>query len=240
MTKNVFTYWQGPKPDLITELESRLAYICKKNGYTLYNLNNKCIRDYIDIPESFSQPNTIMNITSFIRIELLIKYGGIWIDKDVLAINEFDYLFDTIEKHDGFVVGFPISNDTAFNNAIIGSIPNSEFYIKWSEHNHKILTQPKQTWGKVPFGVSYLKKCYKESLFDKIAIINGFKNRMEYFSDFRVNKLLSDIDTSVILDHDPSLVHFFNRNCKAYYQMNQERRKKTLLYKLIEETRPPN
>ena len=236
MNKNVFTYWQGKKPDLIMELESRMKYVCEQNGYTLWDLDNKCIRDYINIPKEFSNPNHIMNISSFIRIELLIKYGEIWVDKDTLAINEFDNLFDKIESNDGFVVGIPILNRIGFNNAIIGSSPNSEFYVKWSEHNHKVLTQDKKTWGKVPFGVSYLKKCYRESLFYKMSIVNGVENRMEYFADFKNNKLLSDTDVSIILNCNPSLVHFFSRNIRPYYKMNQEQRQKTLLYKLLKNT----
>lgn len=233
MTKNVFTYWQGSKPDLIIELEGRLKQVCDESGYNLFALDDQSIHDYMDVPDYFSNASHVIDISDLIRIELLVKHGGIWVDKDVLAIKEFDYLFETIENKGGFIVGVPIKHRMGLNNAILGSSKECVFYQRWSEHNHKTLQTPKSNWGKLPFGNSFLKRASRESWFQEVEMIDGMKTRMECFGNFRVKTALMDVDPECIMCANPSLVHLFDRNCRIYCKMNQEDKNKTLLHKLI-------
>ena len=233
MDKNVFTYWQGPKTDLIIELEKRLRKVCDDNGYRLFELDDQSIHDYIDIPDYFSNATHVIDISDLIRIELLTKYGGIWLDKDVLVFKGFDHLFQTIEDERGFIVGIPMKHRMGINNAILGSLTDCEFYQKWRQHNHNIVQQPKPNWFKLPFGVNFLKKAKRESLIQGIKIFNGYETRMEFFGNLRVAKLLMDLDPECVMEADPSLVHLFDRNCRVYNRIDQEQREKTLLYKLL-------
>ena len=240
MNKNVFTYWQGPKTNLIVELEDRLKTVCQDSGYDLYALDDKSIHDYIDIPDYFSNAIHIIDKSDLIRIELLAKHGGIWVDKDVLALREFDHLFEIIERRGGFVVKIATGSRPGigsingyFNNAILGSLKGSTFYERWSKHNHKIVQTLISTWGKLPFGNKYLKKASFESWLQEIEVINGRKTKMEYFADFRARKLLADLEPEYVMNVNPSLVHFFERNCRIYNNMSQEQKEKTLLHRLV-------
>lgn len=232
MTKNVFTYWQGPKTNLIIELEDRLKTVCQDSGYDLYALDDKSIHEYIDIPDYFSNASHIIDKSDLIRIELLVKYGGIWLDKDVLALKNFDHLFESIERQGGFVVKVTIGRIMGFNNAILGSLKGGAFYERWSKHNHKTV-QTLNSWGRLPFGNSYLKKISRETWFKEIEIIDGMRTKMEYFGNFRTRKLLMNLEPEYIMNADPSLVHFFDKNCRIYNNLSQEQKEKTLLHKLI-------
>lgn len=233
ITKNVFTYWQGPKTDLIIDLEKRLRKVCEDNDYHLFELDNKSIHDYIDIPDYFSNAAHVIDKSDLIRIELLVKYGGIWLDKDVIAFQGFDNLFQAIEEKNGFIVGLPMRYGMGFNNAILGSSKESVFYKNWSQHNHTIVQRPKQTWPKLPFGVAYLKKAKRRSLIQNIEIFNGYETRIECFGNLRVQKPLMDLNPEYIWNANPTLIHLFNRNCRVYNKISQEQKEKTLLYRLL-------
>jgi len=233
MKKNVFTYWQGQKTDLIIDLEKRLRQVCSDNGYHLFELDEKSIRDHLDLPDCFNNATHVIDISDFIRIELLVKYGGIWLDKDVISFKKFDHLFQTIEDKSGFIVGVPMQYRMGINNAILGASTECAFYKRWSQHNHKVIQQPKPTWGKFPFGVNLLKKAKRESWIQNIEVINGYETRMEFFGSYRVQKLLMDLDPECVMNANPSLVHLFDRNCRMYNKINQQEKENTLLYRLL-------
>ncbi len=232
MTKNVFTYWQGPKTDLIIELEKRLRQVCEDNGYRLFELDEKSIHDHIDLPDYFSNATHVIDISDLIRIELLNQYGGIWVDKDVIAFKDFDHLFELIEDKGEFIVGVPLKYRMGINNAILGASKESAFYHKWSQHNHEVAQRSKATWGRLPFGVNFLKKAKRESWLQDVEVINGYETRMECFGS-RVQKPLMDLDPECVMNANPSLVHLFARNCRDYSAMTQEQREQTLLYRLL-------
>jgi len=233
MKKNVFTYWQGPKTDLIIDLEQRLRQVCLDNGYHLFELDETSIHDYIDLPDYFSNANHVVDMSDFIRIELLVKYGGIWLDKDVLVFRGFDHLFKAIEDKGGFIVGVPMKRKMGANNAILGSSTDCAFYKNWSLHNHKLIQQPKETWGRLPFGLRYLKTTNRHSFQEVIEIFNGYTTRMEFFGNFRFQTALMDLRAECVMNVNPSFVHLFDRNCRVYNKMNQQQKEKTLLYRLL-------
>jgi len=233
MQKNVFTYWEGPKTDLIIDLEKRLRQVCSDNGYHLFELDEKSIHSYLDLPDYFNNATHVIDISDLVRIELLAKYGGIWIDKDVIAFKGFDHLFEKIENNRDFIVGVPMKNRMGINNAILGASKNSAFYRKWSQHNHEVVQRPKEKWANWPFGVSFLKRAKRDSWLKNIEIINGHTTRMEFFGSYRVQKLLMDLDPECVMNANPSLVHLFDRNCRMYNKMNQQEKENTLLYRLL-------
>lgn len=233
MKKNVFTYWQGPKPSIIQQLDEFLFSVCRKMGYSLHDLNAENITEYIEIHESFLKIKNIVDITDFLRIQLLSKYGGIWLDRDVLVRRGFDELFDAIEEGQGFVVGFPLRNRMGFNNAILGAKDDSDFYKKWLEHNKRVLAAPMSEWRTLPFGNSFLKKTCRWAAPEGIKIINGTDSKIEPFVNFKKNIALSDKGEELILASDPPLIHIFNKNCSRYQAMSDEDKQNTALYKLI-------
>ncbi|CAF0766093.1 unnamed protein product [Didymodactylos carnosus] len=60
------------------------------------------------------------------RLEVLLKYGGIYLDLDVLALNSFDSLLkNKLQKQT--ILGYENENYNAVCNAVILSIPRSQF-----------------------------------------------------------------------------------------------------------------
>ncbi|MCO4579622.1 hypothetical protein Si070_01268 [Streptococcus infantarius subsp. infantarius] len=61
-------------------------------GYEVIILTEKCIREYVTFPEVIERrlekgQITLTHLSDLLRVELLVKYGGIWIDSTVLITD---------------------------------------------------------------------------------------------------------------------------------------------------------
>ena len=133
----VFTYWTGKKYKLIEILHKIMYKMSKKGkGYKFILLNEKNCHDYVDLPKNFDKlsPNHQSNI---LRVKLIKKYGGIWLDSDTLVLSNLDSLFDIINSSkSGF---FVLENNKYLCDGVFGSKPNTKILNKWDEENTKIL-----------------------------------------------------------------------------------------------------
>jgi protein O-GlcNAc transferase len=78
--------------------------------------------------------NTYAHRADIIRLEKLIKYGGIYLDIDVLTLQSFKPLLNNMKKD--CVMGFQAKNTQyeGLCNATIIAKPNSEFLLKWYDN----------------------------------------------------------------------------------------------------------
>ena len=68
-------------------------------------LNEKTVYNYIpDLRKDLDKKLSIQQKTDYIRIMLLYRYGGIWVDSDTIAMNNFKKITDKLNKYD--FVGF--------------------------------------------------------------------------------------------------------------------------------------
>lgn len=88
-------WWQGfnEAPVLVKKCVGILKEKAKSYSITLLSKDN--YNDYVDIPsyimEKFEQGNiSIANYSDVIRMALLYKYGGFWIDSTVLLLDGWD------------------------------------------------------------------------------------------------------------------------------------------------------
>lgn len=72
----------------------------KKKNKNVIILNEKTIKKYINLPHNFDKLKNIAHKADYIRISILYKYGGIWIDSDMICLKSFDKIFKMLDHYD--------------------------------------------------------------------------------------------------------------------------------------------
>jgi hypothetical protein len=131
MEKYIWVYWENIKTDKHPTF-IKLCIDSMKKHYGKYNLiilNEKNIHKYLpDLRKDFDNL-LIAQKVDYYRIALLYKYGGIWIDADVIAINDIKPVFDKLEEGYDYV-GFGCTGSQCDNgyfrpsNWVLSSRPN--------------------------------------------------------------------------------------------------------------------
>lgn len=69
-----------------------------KNKYNLILLNEKIIKNYLpDLRNDFDNLKIAQKV-DYYRISLLQKYGGIWLDSDIIVMRDFDPIFQKLDE----------------------------------------------------------------------------------------------------------------------------------------------
>ena len=96
--KIVWMYWEGDDCPYLVKL--CMDRIIKKNPDYLVNiLNPKSLSEFIDVDE-IPDFKLVQHKSDFIRLSLLYKYGGIWIDASVMLFDNLDYYFRILSKYE--------------------------------------------------------------------------------------------------------------------------------------------
>jgi mannosyltransferase OCH1-like enzyme len=174
--KNIFLYWVGKEYNLILILR-KLIYLHSNDGrnYKVHLINHDNIKDYLDsIPEFFY--NFIpAHQADYARVNLIYKYGGIWLDSDTLVMDNLKSLFDIIEEKDGFFIK---ENNNVLSNGIFGSKKETSLMKEWKNKIDNILLSKKQhiTWSEIGSeAIENIKKITPE-LYNNYTIFNGLDN----------------------------------------------------------------
>jgi hypothetical protein len=142
--KNIFVYWTGPANDYI--LLMRALMILHSNNGQNYHFFVVCpdnLSNFIDdpLPEVFHQLKPAHQ-ADWVRVNLIYKYGGIWIDSDMIIIDNtqitdlFNMIYNT-PNQDGFFV----NEGRVIYNGVFGSRANTLFFAKLRLRMNKILAQ---------------------------------------------------------------------------------------------------
>jgi hypothetical protein len=127
MERNVFTYWTGVKPFLIDFLLD-LIKLHSDDGknYKFILLTPENVKDWIDVPDKVF---TLIpaHQADYIRVNVIMKYGGIWVDADTLVMGSMKEVFDIIENRGAFYLQ---ENNNVIANGFFGSIKNHEVITK--------------------------------------------------------------------------------------------------------------
>jgi hypothetical protein len=194
--RNVFMFWIGKDYKLIKLLRD-IIYLHSKNGqaYRVHLINHDNIFDYIDnkndfLPDSFFTKLIPAHQADFLRIYLLNKYGGIWLDSDTLVLDNLSSLFELMEKNKGFF----IKEDNKYIwNGVFGSKANTPLTRAWIQDAYKTLFQ-KQKLDWTEIGITMLEKYFKSNkkeYFDnQYVLINGLETVYPVNWDKCVEELL--------------------------------------------------
>lgn len=132
MNKYVWVYWENIKTDKYpTYIKLCLDTIKKKLGkYQLIILNEKNIKKFLPHIRKDFDNLMIAQKVDYYRIALLYKYGGIWIDADVIIMKDLKPIFDKLEEGYDYVgfgcTGYQCNNGYMKpSNWVIGTRPFS-------------------------------------------------------------------------------------------------------------------
>ena len=142
----VWVYWEGPKSPLIQLcIEIMTKKLSDNFNFILLDQNN--IYNYLpDIKEDFKKVLNSFKIShkvDYYRILLLQKFGGIYLDADVIVLKNLSEIIDKLKDYD--YVGFGCTGIQCFNgygnpsNWAMASRKNGVFISKVREAQENIL-----------------------------------------------------------------------------------------------------
>lgn len=168
--KNIFLYWSGKEFSLIKILR-KLIYLHSNEGrnYTVNLITDENVKEYIQIPENFYS-NRVEHRADYIRVKVVLKYGGIWLDSDTLVMSDLSELFKILEIKDGFFIR---EENIKICNGVFGANANSEIMKMWSDKvEEAISSKANKEW--TTFGSKILnQKPFLEEIAKKSKVFDG-------------------------------------------------------------------
>jgi len=153
LPKIIWTYWSGAK--------SACAEACQKSwgiykgDFDIKKLNESSVKKYLpDLPD-VPAGVPVQLVSDLIRLMLLEKYGGIWMDFSTLITRPLDWVVDVLsEKHECFVFynEFPDEYRSdikapIIENGFIAARPGSRFIANWrKEFESCVLSEDYKTY----------------------------------------------------------------------------------------------
>lgn len=136
MNKNVFIYWTGKKYILI-EILRDLIFLHSNNGknYKVHFITDENYKEFIDLPDNFLKL-TPTKKSDILRVNLLYKYGGIWLDSDTIVMDNLSSLFKILETKEGFILR---ESKKSLVMGVLGSNKGSDFLKEMINQQNKIL-----------------------------------------------------------------------------------------------------
>lgn len=172
---NIFTFWTGKKPNLLNLIEK----INKLHlGNNLIIIDDDNLYDYLDSKEINPVYNKLNppQKADYLRILLVYKYGGIWIDFDTLIIEDLEYYFNLLDQFDGFFVyNHGWNNNKAITNCFFGSKPKTLLFKNLVDDINKVLDEKKEkiSWSEIGSLVLLNLLNNNKNLFDTYYFIEG-------------------------------------------------------------------
>lgn len=133
--KIIWTYWEGNRNVVVNEcIKSWKTYM---PDYKINILNSKNIHLYMDTKQIKFWNDSPQRNSDFVRLIVLSKYGGIWMDASIYATKSLDWI-DKERKGKGVVGYYLPSNVTIPKYPVIDSwfiacIPKHPFILKWRD-----------------------------------------------------------------------------------------------------------
>ena len=168
----IWMYWETPqnkiKPGYIDLCYNSVIHNCS-NCFNVILLDNKNIYQYIPDLDKYNLVNlSIPQKVDLYRYILLEKYGGLWIDADILVLKCLCKFYKKLDQYDyvGFGCGYDNKTCGLKNNGygrplnwMMASKPNTE-YLKCIKNNalEKINNQEKIRYHGI--GKDVLKECH--------------------------------------------------------------------------------
>ncbi|WP_165793036.1 glycosyltransferase family 32 protein [Sphingobacterium haloxyli] len=108
--KLVWVYWENEQmPIYIGQIMEHNKKVNPEYEFRL--LNKDTYRSYLpDIVFEDNMP--VANKTDVIRLELLYRYGGIWMDATIILRDSLDWIHETNKDNQNELIGFYRDNDT--------------------------------------------------------------------------------------------------------------------------------
>lgn len=102
MSINLFTYWEGLKPDYIRLCEKIIDLKLSKN-ICHHKVNSINVYDYIpkqEFPDNFETLSCLAHKADYIRCLLTYLHGGIWLDLDQVLVTNLDDIYNLSSEYE--------------------------------------------------------------------------------------------------------------------------------------------
>jgi hypothetical protein len=172
MERNVFIYWIGKDYSLIRILRDLMfKHQESGKGYKLHYINPSNIKNYLpNTPRCFDQLLPAHQ-ADFLRINVLNTYGGIWLDSDILIMNNLDYYFDLLKIYSSF-----FQKQEVISISFFGSRKNNPIMLEWISRAEKLLNAKgnKINWSDIGSNMIEKIRADMPDLFNNTKIINAY------------------------------------------------------------------
>lgn len=155
MNNQVFTYWAGPMPPWIELCLESLS----KNCLNIKILDDSFWKNEYDgavpIKPFFKQP--IHFRSNVLRTFLLVRYGGIWVDADCIALRDLSDIGNLLEFHD--FVTYSQSRGGICSALVAAKKGSKIAWSWWKLTKHTSLRNiRKNKWNRLSLGPRLLRK----------------------------------------------------------------------------------
>lgn len=156
---NIFMYWENPpggrKPPY---LDLCFRTIEKHRGcFKVVLLDDKTIGKYLTIPP-FYKKLTIVERADWMRVELLKRYGGLWLDSDTIVLKSLTPIYKLLRRYEFVSFGPPANPQTG----VLLSRKNSAVMQEWSRRMESGIGTKCLVWGE--FGPILLGTMKREGM----------------------------------------------------------------------------
>jgi len=101
----IFLYWENKpgvkkRPEYLDLCYESVQKNCK-DSFDIIMLNEKTVNDYLpNLRNDLNKKLSIPQKTDYIRYLLLHKYGGVWLDTDIIVVKDLMPLYEKLNKYD--------------------------------------------------------------------------------------------------------------------------------------------
>lgn len=136
--KIIWIYWHDQDlPDLVSFCVARIRKLNPE--YNVVLLNKFTVCDFLPQVKSWHGGLSVQILSDLIRLNLIYKYGGVWVDASVIFFENMSWIdhLSLLNRYD--LIGFYRSRLTAnFNSPVVESWmlaapPKNKFVKKWCE-----------------------------------------------------------------------------------------------------------
>lgn len=130
---NLWYFWDGPKIPPICSLGVK-SLIFHANRLNVHSLNCENIKEYLpDLSDDWQKLTKWAHKVDYLRPRILKKYGGIFVDVDVVCLEDLYTLLEIIDKSDATLMADEFQPEKCLAVGLIIAKPNCPMLKKYIE-----------------------------------------------------------------------------------------------------------
>ena len=149
-------------------------YLHSKNGqgYEIHFITDGNVKSYIPNISDYFYKLQVHHQADYVRVILIEKYGGIWLDSDTLILDKLDSLFDLTKEKDGFFIK---ENNKIICNGVFGSKKQTPLMKYWKS---KMIYELENNFDDINWSTigSVILRNIDENYYDNYKIFDGLDN----------------------------------------------------------------
>jgi len=144
ITHKIWIYWHEPTLPKIVEICIRQIERLNTE-YSVVVLNKDTYKNYVGDLDLYLAKVTVTTFTDLLRLELVSKYGGIWLDASILFFKSIDQIFSALNLNICSPILFytdifcKYQERPIIETWFIASPPRDPFILAWKEEFYKAL-----------------------------------------------------------------------------------------------------